>query len=393
MVVSTIALYFYVRNLLREEVEEELYSTMARVETALLENESVLSLAPLVEVTKVSKLGVEILKDTLIYDPFQKEVEGFRELRTFKDINGKKYSIAVRNLVIESEDILIAIVLSYVTIILLVFVFLYYFNKEGNKKLWRPFFSNLEAMKSFSIASDKPIPLVESDILEFSELNKEVTILTEKVLTDYKNLKQFTEDVSHELQSPLAIIQAKIDNIINGDSLNNVQFEHLTSIQKDIKRLTQMNKHLTLLTKIENNQFAKVEQVNVAEIIQKTVDDFQEISSSKIEFNKEGALEVKMDPYLAEILCNNLISNAIKYSPDGGRINALVQGNAISVSNAGSKPLDRPESLYSRFYRESETIKSTGLGLAIVKRICDFYEFRIDYQFEKSKHIFTVTLK
>lgn len=390
MVVSTVALYFYVKNLLRDEVEEELFSTMARVESALNDNKTEFSLTPLVDVSEVTEIKPRILKDTLIYDPSQKEMEEFRELTTFKEINQKKYRISVRNLVIESEDILAAIVVSYLIIIASVFLILFYFSKARNKKLWMPFFENLEAMKSFSLVSDKPITLVDSEILEFSELNIEIEILTDKVRGDYKNLKQFTEDVSHELQNPLAIIQAKIENIINGDNLNDTQFENLTSIQKDIQRLAQMNKRLTLLTKIENNQFAKVEKVNITDVVQKTITNFLEISSSKIEFRYEDVLDILMDPYLTEILSNNLISNAIKHGPNGGEIVVVAQGNCLSVSNEGSSALENPEKLYSRFYRESETNNSTGLGLAIIKRICDLYKFNIAYDFIENRHIFTI---
>ena len=390
MVVSTIALYFYVKSLLREEVEEELFSTMARIESALATDKTEFSLTPVVEISEVPSLKAQILKDTIIYDPSQKEMEEFRELTTFKEINGTNYRISVRNLVIESEDILVAIVFSYLIIIVSVFVILFYFSKARNKKLWMPFFKNLEAMKSFSLATDKQIPLVDSEILEFSELNTEIGILTDKVKADYKNLKQFTEDVSHELQSPLAIIQAKIENIINGNNLNDMQFEQLTSIQKDIQRLSHLNKNLTLLTKIENNQFAKVEKVAITELVKETINNFLEISSSKIEYSKEDVIAVQMDRYLAEILCNNLISNAIKYSSISGKITVVAKANRLSVSNEGSKPLASPEKLYSRFYRESEITKSTGLGLAIVKRICDHYKFKISYRFKESKHLFTV---
>lgn len=390
MVVSTVALYFYVKNLLRDEVEEELFSTMSRVESALADNKTEFSLAPLVDVSEIPSLKAQILKDTVIYDPSQEEMEEFRELTAFKEINQKKYRISVRNLVIESEDILAAIIVSYLVIIASVFLILFYFSNARNKKLWMPFFKNLEAMKSFSLVSDKPITLVDSEILEFSELNTEIGILTNKVRSDYKNLKQFTEDVSHELQNPLAIIQAKIENIINGDNLNDNQFEHLTSIQKDIQRLSQMNKRLTILTKIENNQFAKVEKVVITNLVQETITNFLEISSSKIEFRREDVIEVQMDPYLAEILCNNLISNAIKHSPNGGEIVIMVKGNSLSVSNEGGAALEHPEQLYSRFYRESENNKSTGLGLAIVKRICDLYKFNIAYHFKENKHIFTI---
>jgi len=262
MLVSTVALYFYLRNLLQSEVEEELRSTEARIESSLIENPEPFQLSPVVEIQKVSRLGNEVLKDTIIYDPSQDEMEEFRELSTFSAINGENYRITVRALVVESENILIAVVISYLVIILLVFLFLFYVNRSRNQKLWTPFFHNLEQMKRFSLSSDAPIALMDSEILEFSELNSEIKILTNKVRSDYRNLKQYTEDVSHEMQTPLAIIQAKIENVINMEEpLDDQQFEQLTSIQRDIQRLSQMTKRLTLLTKIENNQFANIEQL------------------------------------------------------------------------------------------------------------------------------------
>lgn len=390
MIVSTIVLYFYVSNLLREEIEEELFSTEARIETSLLANRAPYDLPPVVEIAPVAELGPEKLKDTVIYDPSQDEMEEFRELSTFRAINGKYYRITVRTLIVESEDILIAVVLSYLIIILLVFVFLFYFSKARNQRIWHPFFINLEKMKAFSLSSAEPFQLVDSGILEFHELNHEIKTLTSKVRSDYQNLKQFTENVSHELQTPLAIIQAKIDNIINGDDLNDVQYGHLTSIQRDIQRLTQMNKRLTLLIKIENRQFVNIEKVSLAQQMEGTIQNFHEISAAEIRYHKEAEIWTKMDPYLAEVLCTNLLSNAIKHNLDKGDIEILTKDKWLSISNSGTRPLANPENLYVRFYRESEAEKSTGLGLAIVKRICDLYNFQIDYSFQGSNHIFTI---
>ncbi len=390
MALSTIALYFYVHNLLQVEIEEELFSTEDRIERSLKVNRPPFSLPPVVEIAEVPELGEQRLKDTVIFDPSQSEMEEFRELISFQEINNKNYRITVRSLIVESENILIAVVASYLVIILSVFIFLFYFSKARNRKLWYPFFSNLAQMKDFSLASKKPIRLMDSDILEFHELKMEIETLTGKVRTDYLNLKQFTENVSHELQTPLAIIQAKIENIINGDNLNETQFGHLTSIQKDIQRLTQMNKRLTLLTKIENKQFVKIETVNVTSNIKETIENFHEISNTKTEYLQENEITAQMDPYLTEVLCNNLISNAIKHNPKDGKIAIAIKGNTLSVSNSGTKALEHPEKLYSRFYRESETEKSTGLGLAIVKRICELYGFTIHYRFENHLHIFTI---
>ena len=390
MVVSTIALYFYVSNLLRDEVEEELFSTEARIETALKSNRSPYELPPVVEIMTVTELGIEKLKDTIIYDPSQDEMEEFRELTTFETINGKNYRITVRTLIVESDTILMAVVLSYLIIILLVFTFLFYFSKARNERTWQPFFTNLEQMKEFSMTSTEPLRLIDSEILEFHELKREIEALTTKVKSDYLNLKQFTENVSHELQTPLAIIQAKIENIINGDNLNDFQYEHLTSIQKDIQRLTQMNKRLTLLTKIENKQFVNIQKVSLAEIMNGTIQNFHEISAAEIKWDLKNEIWAKMDPYLAEVLCTNLVSNAIKHNTNEGDIEVTARDKVLSISNFGTKSIANPENLYTRFYRESEAEKSTGLGLAIVKRICDLYGFLIGYEFTEGRHVFSV---
>lgn len=393
MLVSTVALYFYVRNLLQTEVQEELYSTEARIESALLANKNPFVLPPVIEIDTVSEMGREILKDTLIYDPSQDEIELFRELCTYKQINGRYYKITLRTLVVESEDILIAIVLSYIIIIGLVFSFLLYFSRSNNQNIWQPFFHNLERMKNFSLNSRTPIALASSNILEFSELNQEIRTLTDKVRSDYENLKQFTEDVSHEMQTPLAIIQAKIENIINTHDITNEQYEQLTSIQKDIKRLTQLNQRLTLITKIENKQFAHLETVVITELVKGIIQNFRELTTTPISYEPSEEILVEMDPYLAEIMCSNLISNAIKYGVKDGGIQILSGERSLSIANKGKEAIRKPEFLFNRFYKESTESKSTGLGLAIVKRICDLYGFQISYIFQEGYHLFKVDFR
>lgn len=390
MVLSTIALFFYVRWLLEQEVEEELFSAEARIESALMAGQHPSSLAPIIEINEVDELKTPFTKDTVIYDPSQDEMELFRELSTFKRINHKSYKISVRVLVVETNQILWAIILSYIVIIFLVFVFQFYLNKSSNKKIWNPFFQNLEQMKKFSLLSKEPIQLLDSEILEFSELNKEIALLTGKVRDDYENLKQYTEDVAHELQTPLAIIQAKIENIINGQSVTEVQFNQLASIQKDIQRLTQLNKRLALLTKLENLQFTHRENIDITDLVAQIIANFNEISTISLTFGKTNDIIATMDPYLAEILCNNIISNAIKHSVHKKPINIEAKDMVLSVSNFGLKPITNPQQLFTRFYRETKAIKSTGLGLAIVKKICDLYGYNISYTYVNDHHCFSI---
>ena len=243
---SCILLYFYTRNLLQQEIEEELHSTEGRVTDAIRDHKTLFSLSPITEVTIVDFLESESLKDTILFDPSQNEMELFRELSTYKRINDVNYHIVIRTLVVETDEIVMAIVFSNIAIFLIAFLFLFYFNKAQNLRIWKPFFDNINQMKEFSLTSSEAIELVDSDIIEFSELKTQIQILTNKVRVDYQNLKQFTENISHEIQTPLAIIQAKIDNIINEHSINDKQFEQVSSIQKDIQRLKQLNKKITI---------------------------------------------------------------------------------------------------------------------------------------------------
>ncbi len=392
-ILSSIVLYFYTKKLLQDQVEESLYSTEARVVDALMDDQPVFSVSPVIEVRKVDKTGKKILKDTVIYDPSQDEMEEFRELSTYENIGGQLYHITIRDLVVESGDILVAIIISYILIFVLSVLFLFFFNTNRNIKLWNPFFKNLEQMKKFSISSLEELQLVDSDILEFSELKEEIQILTSKVRNDYQNLKQFTEDVSHEMQTPLAIIQAKIDNIINEHTINDKQFEQISSIQKDIQRLKHLNQRITLLTKIDNNQFVKVEEVNITKLLTDKIENFKELEIDYIVLHSENDLVVAMDSYLAEILINNLLSNAIKHNAQEKNISVDIKENSLLISNYGLNALLHPERLFQRFYREVNSVKSTGLGLAIVKKICDLYGFTIRYHFQDSQHIFEVDFK
>jgi signal transduction histidine kinase len=392
-VLSSIVLYFYTKSLLQDQVEESLYSTEARVVDALKNDQIVLSFPPITQLKKVQHIRPEILKDTIIYDPSQDEMEAFRELSTYKEIKGQIYKITVRNLVVESEDILVAIVFSNITIFVLAFLFLFFFNTTKNIKLWNPFFKNLEQMKKFSLSSNEEIQLVDSDVLEFSELKDEILLLTSKVKNDYENLKQFTENVSHEMQTPLAIIQAKIDNIINEHDINDKQFEQISSIQKDIQRLKHLNQRVTILTKIDNNQFVKVENVNITKLLEEKIENFKELEINYISLNSKNDLIASMDIYLADILINNLISNAIKHNFEEKEISITTENKTLVISNYGQNELLHPEKLFLRFYREVNSVQSSGLGLAILKKICDLYKFDLSYSFSENQHSFTLVFK
>jgi two-component system OmpR family sensor kinase len=163
-------------------------------------------------------------------------------------------------------------------------------------------------------------------------------------------------------------------------------------LQTDIYRLTQMNRRLTLLTKIENKQFTNPEGLSLNRVVKKRIENFNELFPNKITYSATAELEVKMDSYLADVLVDNLLSNALKHSEKGYSPCVEIMEKSISISNRGASRLQNPERLFSRFYRESNLSKSTGLGLSIAKKIAELYGFRIGYDFEDRLHIFTITI-
>ncbi|SHG47241.1 hypothetical protein SAMN05444483_11330 [Salegentibacter echinorum] len=390
MILSGAALYIYTKWLLQNEIEEELYSEKNRVEHLLEQNPELVGIPPIITAEKTEIAQPNILVDTLIYDPLQDEIELFRQLSGTKNINGQNYMITVRAMTIESENILFAILFTFLVVILLAFIFLFYLNKSRNEKLWKPFFVNLDRLKSFSLRSNQPLSLEDSEILEFHELNREMEDLTAKIQIDYRNLKQFTEDISHEMQTPLAIMQAKIETIINDIDINEAQFNEFSSLQTDIGRLKKLNKKLILLAKIENNQFTGTETTSINTTFKETIQNIQELAAINIKLKEENTIEVPMDGSLARVLCNNLVSNAVKHNSNNQPVLVVIKDGSVLVINSGTEVLERPDQVFERFYKESKKRDSTGLGLSIVKKICDYYGFTPSYRFENNKHIFQV---
>ncbi|MGA8853417.1 MAG: HAMP domain-containing sensor histidine kinase [Christiangramia sp.] len=391
ILVSTPVLYFFISKLMEQEVEEELYSRSYRLEHYVSENSRLLELPPVFEVVKTKKLKPEVLKDTIIYDPSQDEMELFRELSTFKNIAGENYRITVRSMVVETQNIIMVTLIYFLVSLALVFLIQFYFSRAWNRKIWHPFFQNLSAMKAFSLESEKPLSLTESEIKEFSELKEEIAALTSKVISDYQNLKQFTENISHELQTALAIMQAKLENFLNGSSITNEQFSQLSSLQRDIQRLGKLNKKLVLLATLEQRQNKEFEEVNFNSLVKESADNFSEISHITIKIIEKDDLIISSEKELLQVLIDNLINNAIRYNEGSGEIEIEIQKNTFTVKNAGSQKLDDGDRLFNRFYKRDQRSNSgSGLGLAIVKKICDVFHYSLNYSYKDGRHQFEI---
>ena len=371
------------------ETLEGLHASEARIVHELRQNKPAFSLYPLIEVEETQKTGPEFVKDTTIFDPIEGEDEVFEELNTFRKVNGKNYHITIRALSVEKKDIVMSIFLSITAIFLLLFGVLYFINKSATYTVWRPFYQNLTILKNFSLKENREITLRKTGITEFDELNGVITKLTEKVSSDYLSLKEFTENASHEIQTPLAVILMNLEEILQ----KNLPEEELTKVYhtyEAAKRLSTLNQHLILLTKIENGQFAG-EDIEFNKVIKSRLEVFSPLVESanlRVFVEEKEVFHIKMHEALAEILINNLLSNAIKHNNEGGNIRINISGSGFAICNTGKdEPLQENE-IFSRFVKKES--QGLGLGLAIVKRICETHSLMISYEYLEGTHCFRI---
>jgi signal transduction histidine kinase len=318
----------------------------------------------------------------------------YRQLAHIVNINGIPYQIVIR----KSQEQKLALVSNITYIMLLVFAGLFIatllFNWVISNRLWRPFHASLQKVRKLELQKIKTIRFKETNTKEFNELNSALNTMVQKIQHDYLNMKEFTENAAHEMQTPLAVAQSKLELLLQDSTLNDAQVGAIAQATEALSRLSKLNQSLLLLAKIENNQFEANETINLTAITQKYLRLFEEIINDKklqIETHVEEDFTARLHSFLADSLVSNLLGNAIKYNKEGGRIIIRMNRNTYCISNTSPLPALASQHLFQRFQTTNKgTEPSTGLGLAIVKRIVDTSRLKISYQHEENMHRFCV---
>src|SRR5882762_617224 len=309
-------------------------------------------------------------------DQHHQEDRFYRELLFSVRAGGQLYTVSVAMSEEETEDLLEWIMLVTAAMILLLLGTLFLANRLLLRRIWQPFYDTLEAIRRFNLSSHKPLPTRDTGIEEFKNLDSAVAQMTGKILKDYEMLKNFADNASHEMQTPLAIINSKLDLMIQDQGLGERHLRQLQAMYDAVGRLSKLNQSLLLLTKIENNQFAHADPVALAPLIEDKMVQFEDLIKAR-NLTVQTILEngkLRMNTYLADILLNNLLINAIRHNRDGGQLDIRLGEDALVISNTGPALLFDPATIFDRFTKGHHS-DGTGLGLAIVKQICDNYEF------------------
>jgi signal transduction histidine kinase len=272
-----------------------------------------------------------------------------------------------------------------------------YTNRRSSASLWAPFRDTLKKLSEYDITRSREIDLPEqTGIQEFDELNLEVSHLLEKVNSAYLNQKQFVENASHEIQTPLAIIRSKLELMINQPALTEATAILLADITEASERLSQMNKNLLLLAKIENNQYPHKTSIDATALLLRTIENFRtyyEDEFPALVVAAEEQVTITANQSLMDILFSNLIKNAIIHNIPSGYIHIQLDHSHLQIANSGPALEGAPELLFERFQKGGDENRSTGLGLAIVKQICQVSGFIPSYAYAGGRHTVTVSLQ
>ncbi len=237
---------------------------------------------------------------------------------------------------------------------------------------------------------------VKTSTSDFEYLDISIHQMIQTIENTFQKEREFISNASHELMTPISILQSKIENMFEREDIVDELKSRLLEMQKILNRLKTITKTLLLISQIENEQFLKEDNISLSTLLQEVYDEISiRLQDKNISYEAsvpDNWRLVKVNKFLLFNLFFNLINNAIKYNHENGeiKITAVRENNAfivnISDTGIGISADDLPY-IFNRFkkFRQSLQQDSFGLGLPIVKSIAGFHQVKIEVISEKDK--------
>ncbi|MBN1651519.1 MAG: HAMP domain-containing histidine kinase [Bacteroidales bacterium] len=328
-------------------------------------------------------------QDTLILDPQIKKFLPYRQMTFVISTKLSAFEVRIIRPLEETDRLIINLFLFMTLLVFLLILALLMINQYSSHQLWKDFYASLDKINKFDLDTHAGLEFPPTEIKEFEDLNTVFTLMSKRITSDYSRMKEYTENASHEIQTPLAIINAKMELLLQCKDLPEKQYQIIADASEAAERLARLNKTLILLTRIENRQFPEIETIYPQKIIEYQLENYEEIIQSRgirLKTHFEPNISLQMNPLLSDILFLNLIKNAIRHNIRNGLLLINIDAKGMEIANSGA-PLDvNPELLFSRFYKSTKSSKSLGLGLAIVKKITELFQLKIDYAYKENLH-------
>lgn len=329
----------------------------------------------------------------VFYDTLNTEWEPYRVLYRDIAISKGKAVLMIKINLIESADLIQSTAIIFIAVLFILLLGFAWLTKIVSGKLWDPFYKTLSQIEVFDIEKNYQEHFNETKTIEFHKLQQVLSKLISENKKAFDREKEFTQNASHELQTPLAVIQSKLDILLQNQDLTVDQARILQQLYDATARLLRINKNLLLLSRIENKHFTPTEKLDLRIIIEEVLPYFEEQSWEKsldLKWSYSGVSIISANKGLTETLVNNLFLNAIRHNVFGGHIIITLDNNHLSIKNSGIDTPLNEKTIFNRFSRGLPHSQSSGLGLAIVKRISEINNWQITYSFMDNNHMFSV---
>lgn len=335
----------------------------------------------------------QVFYDATIYIELEDEDEPVRVMCTaFRMPDGQYYELKLMISILERDDMVEAM-LWYLGALFLLFLICTSIGIQlVLKGVFRPLHRLLDWLHCIQPGKEVPPLDNPTKIREFRQLSDAALDMGNRSYKAYEEQKQFIENASHELQTPLAIVRGKVELLAESEGMTEQQMEQLDEIYATLGRAVKLNKSLLLLSRIENGQYTEMEDVSVDEILDELLPDLMDIYEHKqvrlIRKREEQPFIIRCNHSLAQILVSNLVKNSLLHNREGGELQVLTTPTSLVIKNTGDVPLDG-EKLFRRFYHGMDGKKdSTGLGLAIARSIALSSSLKLTYEWQDGMHTF-----
>lgn len=330
--------------------------------------------------------------DEEIYIAEKKETEPARVLKTiFKDQQGRYFELTVSTPSIEKEDLQEAIlnwvVLLYFTLLIIVLII----NTWVFYGSLKPLYILLKWLDQYTVGQNPTVPDLKTNITEFKKLHAAAIRSVNRNQAVFEQQKQFIGNASHELQTPLAICQNRLEMLTENENLTEEQLSEIGKVQETLSYIIRLNKSLLFLSKIENGQFQDNKEICLNDLVRRQLEDYQDMYSYKgitTQLTEDSRLHICMNETLATALITNLLKNAYVHNLPQGKIQITLSADRVIFSNTGIPEALEEEKILQRFFQGKHPAQgSSGLGLSIAEAICKIYHIELHYSYS-GEHCF-----
>jgi two-component system, OmpR family, sensor histidine kinase ArlS len=237
---------------------------------------------------------------------------------------------------------------------------------------------------------------VKTSTEDFKYLDSSLINLMEQVHEAFEKEREFTSNASHELMTPISILQSKIENLVIDPQVPEELQHRLIDMMKTLNRLKKIVHSLLLISRIENDQFVKKDIINSSTIVKEVIEELDHrLEEKQLQLRLEMVHSKDLHHVNHDLLFQlfyNLINNAIRYNKENGSITIMDSRNtngsySIKITDTGiGIPAEEIGSIFNRFKKSKKSSsEGYGLGLAIVKSILVFHDLEVEVDSTEGK--------